>query len=66
MGAAALRSRAAALRSIRRVAFLTVTKTDFVDLLHYCFYGGKCDFILAREECDKENDASHYPDNINV
>jgi len=46
------------------VAFL-MTKTDFVDLLHYCFYGGKCDFILAREECDKENDASHYPDNIN-
>jgi hypothetical protein len=46
-----------------RVAGLS---TDFVDLLHYRFYGGKCDFILAREECDKENDASHYPDNIIV
>ena len=43
-----------------------VILTDFVDLLHYRFYGGKCDFILAREECDKENDANHYPDNINV
>ena len=43
-----------------------VSMTDFVDLLHYRFYGGKCDFILAREECDKENDANHYPDNINV
>ena len=50
--------------SIRGVARFSMT--DFVDLLHYRFYGGKCDFILAREECDKENDASHYPDNINV
>jgi len=37
---------------------------DFVVLLHYRFYGGKCDFILAREECDKENDEKHYTDNL--
>ena len=53
------------MRRISRVAHVSV-KIDFVELLHQRFYGGKCDFILAREEFDKENDASHYPDNINV
>ena len=56
---------AAALGSISGSACVTMT-FDFVELLHQRFYGGKCDFILAREEFDKENDASHYPDNINV
>jgi len=48
------------------VTMIVPETTDFVVLLHYRFYGGKCDFILAREECDKENDENHYPDNINV